>query len=57
MTLDGEVVSQWGSERGSTVPGEFLACPHGIWVDSHGDVYVGRSASGCPDYRSLSDSG
>lgn len=42
MTLDGEVVSQWSSERGSTVPGEFLACPHGIWLDSHEDIYVGE---------------
>ena len=42
MTLDGEVISQWSSERGSTVPGEFLACPHGIWLDSHGDMYVGE---------------
>ncbi len=42
MTLDGEVVSQWSSERGSTVPGEFFACPHGIWLDSHGDMYVGE---------------
>ena len=42
MTLDGEVVSRWGSEPGSTVPGEFLACPHGIWLDSQGDIYVGE---------------
>ena len=42
MTLDGEVVSQWGSERGSDVPGEFMACPHGIWLDSYGDIYVGE---------------
>ena len=42
MTLDGEVISQWGSARGSTVPGEFMACPHGIWLDSHGDIYVGE---------------
>ena len=42
MTLDGEVISQWGSERGSEVPGEFVACPHGIWTDSHGDLYVGE---------------
>ncbi len=42
MTLDGEVVSQWGNERSNTVPSEFLACPHGIWTDSHGDVYVGE---------------
>ena len=42
MTLDGEVISQWGSELGSTVPGEFLSGPHGIWLDSHGDLYVGE---------------
>ncbi len=42
MTLDGEVISRWGSERGSEVPGEFMACPHGIWLDSHGDIYVGE---------------
>ena len=40
MTLDGEVITQWGSERGNEVPGLFYACPHGIWVDSHGDMYV-----------------
>ncbi|MFQ6039855.1 MAG: peptidyl-alpha-hydroxyglycine alpha-amidating lyase family protein [Candidatus Poribacteria bacterium] len=42
LTLDGEVLSQWGSERGSEIPGEFFACPHGIWTDSHGDLYVGE---------------
>lgn len=42
MTLDGEVISQWGNERGSEVPGEFHACPHGIWTDSRGDLYVGE---------------
>ncbi len=42
MTLDGEVVSRWGSEPGSSVPGEFMACPHGIWLDSRGDIYVGE---------------
>ena len=42
MTLDGDVISRWGSEPGSTVPGEFLACPHGIWLDSRGDIYVGE---------------
>ena len=42
MTLEGEVISRWGSEPGSTVPGEFMACPHGIWLDSHGDIYVGE---------------
>lgn len=49
LTLDGEVITQWESERGSEVPGEFLACPHGIWTDSHGDLYVGEvQADGRP---------
>jgi len=25
---------------GSEAPGEFFACPHGIWTDSRGDLYV-----------------
>ena len=25
------------------VPGEFLGGPHGIWVDSPGDLYVGEA--------------
>jgi sugar lactone lactonase YvrE len=40
LTLDGEVVTQWGGGRKSGTPGEFLACPHGIWADSRGDLYV-----------------
>ena len=38
--LDGELVAKWGGARKSETPGEFLACPHGICVDSHGDLYV-----------------
>jgi len=40
LTLDGEVVTQWGGGRKSDAPGEFAACPHGIWADSRGDLYV-----------------
>ena len=40
MTLDGDVITQWGSEPGNEVPGLFFACPHGVWLDSHGDMYV-----------------
>ena len=39
-TLDGELVTSWGGGRKSDRPGEFAACPHGIWRDSHGDLYV-----------------
>ena len=42
-TLDGELKAKWGGGRkGSNVPGEFLGGPHGIWMDSHGDLYVGE---------------
>lgn len=38
LTLDGDLVTQWGSDG----PGDdqFTDSPHGIWVDSRGDVYV-----------------
>ena len=37
-TLDGKSIGAWG-ESGEE-PGQFRAAPHGIWIDSHGDVYV-----------------
>ena len=39
-TLDGERIAEWGGAVESNTPGEFLGGPHGIWVDSHGDLYV-----------------
>ena len=39
-TLDGERIAAWGGGRESNVPGEFRGGPHGIWVDSHRDLYV-----------------
>ncbi len=41
-TLDGELLSKWGGATRSNKPGEFAYCPHGIWADSHGDLYVGQ---------------
>ncbi|MBV7334898.1 peptidyl-alpha-hydroxyglycine alpha-amidating lyase family protein [Chloroflexi bacterium TSY] len=41
-TLNGELLSQWGGAAPSDKPGEFKACPHGIWADSRGDLYVGQ---------------
>ena len=38
LNTEGEVLARWGEKSG--VPGQFLACPHGIWADSHGDLYV-----------------
>ena len=41
-TLEGELLSKWGGARKSDMPGEFNGVPHGIWADSHGDLYVGQ---------------
>ena len=41
-TLERELLSQWGGREKSEKPGEFIAYPHGIWGDSHGDLYVGE---------------
>ena len=38
LTTDGDVVARWGGRPMGT-PGAFTA-PHGIAVDSRGDVYV-----------------
>ncbi|MFN8525778.1 MAG: peptidyl-alpha-hydroxyglycine alpha-amidating lyase family protein [Chloroflexota bacterium] len=38
--LDGNVLSQWGGPD-PCAPGSF-ASPHGLWVDRHGDIYVGE---------------
>ena len=36
--LDGNVLTRWGGPD-PCAPGSF-ASPHGLWVDSHGDLYV-----------------
>ena len=43
MTLEGELITRWG-EKG-TEPGQFSDSPHGIWIDSHGDIYVSEVIS------------
>lgn len=35
----GRLVARWGGGRNPCAPGDFFA-PHGICVDSHGDIYV-----------------
>jgi DNA-binding beta-propeller fold protein YncE len=40
--FDQKLLAQWGGRAKSETPGEFRACPHGIWVDSCGDLYVGE---------------
>lgn len=39
-TLDGEKLTEWGGGEPSTKPGEFVKCPHGIWLDSDKSIYV-----------------
>ena len=41
-TTDRQLLAQWGGGVKSNKPGEFTACPHGIWADSRGDLYVGE---------------
>jgi DNA-binding beta-propeller fold protein YncE len=35
----GQLKARWGGGQSPCAPGDFLA-PHGIWVDSRGDIYV-----------------
>ena len=38
--LEGNVLARWGGP-GPCAPGSFSS-PHGLWVDSRGDIYVGE---------------
>jgi len=38
FNLDGDLLARWG-EQGEA-PGQFADSPHGLWVDSAGDLYV-----------------
>ena len=38
--LEGNILSKWGGPD-PCAAGSFAA-PHGLWVDSHGDIYVGE---------------
>jgi sugar lactone lactonase YvrE len=38
--LDGRVITKWGGNQESDEPGMFRGWPHGVCVDSHGDLYV-----------------
>jgi hypothetical protein len=40
LSPEGEVLCRWG-ERGEG-PGQFGGSPHSVWIDSHGDLYVGE---------------
>ena len=36
--IDGNLLTRWGGDD-PCEPGSF-ASPHGLWLDSHGDLYV-----------------
>lgn len=38
MDLDGQTLARWG-EPGDA-PGQFVGSPHGLWIDSRGDLYI-----------------
>ena len=38
LDLDGKVLDRWGEE--GDAPGQFADHPHGIWLDSSGDLYI-----------------
>ncbi len=40
LSLDGELLARWGDGVRREAPGQFHGCPHGIWTDSRGDLYV-----------------
>ncbi|MAG35884.1 MAG: hypothetical protein CL878_06540 [Dehalococcoidia bacterium] len=44
VDLEGQVLAHLGGAQ-SHAPGEFYA-PHGVWTDSHGDLYVGEVLEG-----------
>ena len=43
MSPDGKIIGRWGG-RGEG-PGYFAGAPHGLWIDSHGDIYVAEVAA------------
>ncbi|MEE2658407.1 MAG: peptidyl-alpha-hydroxyglycine alpha-amidating lyase family protein [Candidatus Latescibacterota bacterium] len=40
LNLGGELLARWGKGKRTDAPGEFRGCPHGIWTDSKGDLYI-----------------
>jgi DNA-binding beta-propeller fold protein YncE len=48
----GRLVARWGGGRDPCAPGDFFA-PHGIWVDSRGDIYVAEVVASAGGNRGL----
>jgi sugar lactone lactonase YvrE len=41
FTRAGDLLARWGDADDPTEPGNFFA-PHDLWIDLHGDIYVGE---------------
>lgn len=52
FNLKGELQSRWGGGKTPCALGDFFA-PHDVWVDSHGDVYVGEVTMSAGGNRGL----
>jgi DNA-binding beta-propeller fold protein YncE len=50
----GELVARWGGGKNPTAPGDFFA-PHGVCIDSRGDVYVAEVVISAGGKRGLID--
>ena len=48
----GKLQDRWGDAGDAAAPGNFFA-PHDIWIDSHGDVYVGEVVMSAGGNRGL----
>ena len=49
---NGKLLARWGGGENPCSPGDFFA-PHSIWVDSHGDLYVGEVVMSAGGNRGL----
>ncbi len=49
---DGGLLARWGGGPNPCAPGDFFA-PHDVWMDSHGDLYVGEVTMSAGGNRGL----
>ncbi|MCI0464502.1 MAG: peptidyl-alpha-hydroxyglycine alpha-amidating lyase family protein [Gemmataceae bacterium] len=52
FTREGELLARWGGSEAPWAVGDFFA-PHDVWVDRHGDLYVGEVVMSAGGNRGL----